>query len=152
MAGKDDKAKKRKRDAAEAVARSKRHRTEKKDQKKSSRRDSSALTNGKTTTVEGRQDDGPRELELNREFDNGEAGWRVSKPIGGRMLDIDAILTDDEQYAAQREETRIRADNLQALDCGLPHFNPGLFGCRFPPRSPHPDNYAELLQIGRAHV
>ena len=23
--------------------------------------------------------------------------WKVSEPIGGRMLDIDAILTDDEQ-------------------------------------------------------
>ena len=30
----------------------------------------------------------------------GEAGWRVSKPIGGRMLDIDAILTEDEQCDA----------------------------------------------------
>lgn len=104
MAGKDDKAKKRKRDAAEAVARSKRHRTEKtekKAQNKSARRDSSALTNGKATKpVDGAHDDGPRELEVAREFDNGEAGWRVSKPIGGRMLDIDPILTEDEQYVA----------------------------------------------------
>ncbi|KAK0384074.1 hypothetical protein NLU13_8163 [Sarocladium strictum] len=116
MAGKEDKAKKRKRDVAEAVARSKRHRTEKKEQKKGSRRDSTALTNGNNPEVEGRQDDGPRELELNREFDNGEAGWRISKPIGGRMLDIDPILTDDEQHLIIAYHTSVQvysaADSL----------------------------------------
>lgn len=28
---------------------------------------------------------------------DGEAGWRISKPMGGRMLDIDPILTQDDQ-------------------------------------------------------
>jgi NET1-associated nuclear protein 1 (U3 small nucleolar RNA-associated protein 17) len=28
---------------------------------------------------------------------DGEAGWRLSKPMGGRMLDIDPILTQDDQ-------------------------------------------------------
>lgn len=118
MAGKDDKAKKRKRDAAEALAKSKRHRTDKNAQKKSSRRASSALTNGKaaTTTSNAVDIDGPRELEIARDYDNGEAGWRVSKPIGGRMLDIDAILTEDEQYLIIAYHTSVQvysaADSL----------------------------------------
>jgi NET1-associated nuclear protein 1 (U3 small nucleolar RNA-associated protein 17) len=40
---------------------------------------------------------GAREIEVVRQFDNTEAGWRVSKPMGGRMLDIDPVLTEDEQ-------------------------------------------------------
>jgi NET1-associated nuclear protein 1 (U3 small nucleolar RNA-associated protein 17) len=27
--------------------------------------------------------------------------WRISKPMGGRMLDVDPILTEDEKYEAQ---------------------------------------------------
>lgn len=40
---------------------------------------------------------GSREIEIVRQFDDTEAGWRVSKPMGGRMLDIDPVLTADEQ-------------------------------------------------------
>lgn len=39
--------------------------------------------------------DGGNDL-ASRSFE-GETGWRISKPMGGRMLDIDPILTQDDQ-------------------------------------------------------
>ena len=36
-------------------------------------------------------------LDLSKQSDVEDAGWRVSKPMGGKMLDIDPILTADEQ-------------------------------------------------------
>lgn len=101
MASKDEKAKKRKRDAIEASAKTKRQRGEKDGKKagKGARRGDAALTNGKAgdgaKTLE--VSDGPRQLEITREFGDGEDGWRMSKPMGGRMLDIDPILTADEK-------------------------------------------------------
>ncbi|KAK5992780.1 U3 small nucleolar RNA-associated 17-like protein [Cladobotryum mycophilum] len=37
-----------------------------------------------------------------------DAGWRISKPMGGRMLDIDPILTADEQYLILAYNTSIQ--------------------------------------------
>ncbi|RFU74601.1 u3 small nucleolar rna-associated 17 [Trichoderma arundinaceum] len=39
---------------------------------------------------------------------DGEAGWRISKPMGGRMLDIDPILTQDDQYLILTYNTSIQ--------------------------------------------
>lgn len=101
---KDDKTKKRKREVNEADSRSKRQRAERKQNKANGRKVEDALStpakgtekelNGLTGALETT---GDRELEVVRQFDDGEAGWRVSKPMGGRMLDIDPILTDDDQ-------------------------------------------------------
>lgn len=33
--------------------------------------------------------------DLAERLDRSDAAWRISKPMGGRMLDIDPILTDD---------------------------------------------------------
>ncbi|KAL6876606.1 hypothetical protein J3F83DRAFT_726411 [Trichoderma novae-zelandiae] len=38
----------------------------------------------------------------------GEAGWRISKPMGGRMLDIDPILTQDDQYLILTYNTSVQ--------------------------------------------
>lgn len=88
----------------EADSRSKRQRAERKQNKANGRKSEDATS----TPVKGNKSElnglngaleasGDRELEVVRQFDDGEAGWRVSKPMGGRMLDIDPILTDDEQ-------------------------------------------------------
>ncbi|TFB07047.1 U3 small nucleolar RNA-associated protein 17 [Trichoderma ghanense] len=39
---------------------------------------------------------------------DGEAGWRISKPMGGRMLDIDPILTQDDQYLILTYNTSVQ--------------------------------------------
>ncbi|KAI5467300.1 WD40-repeat-containing domain protein [Mariannaea sp. PMI_226] len=108
----DDRSKKRKRDLAEAVLESKRQRGDLKAHKVNGRKsDAEALkdalsgANGTSTTLEV---SGDRELEIIRQFDNAEAGWRVSKPMGGRMLDIDPILTDDHQYLIIAYNTSIQ--------------------------------------------
>lgn len=36
-------------------------------------------------------------MDLAERLDSLDAAWRISKPMGGRMLDIDPILTDDGQ-------------------------------------------------------
>ena len=104
---KDDRAKKRKRDLNENDSRSKRQRAERKESKANGRKSEASLSssakgiqpetnglNGALSTVEAT---GDRQLQVVRQFNDGEAGWRVSKPMGGRMLDIDPILTADDQ-------------------------------------------------------
>lgn len=81
----EDKTKKRKREAQEADAKAKRHRKEEK-------------ANGlKTPTKPNKTENGDIVVKVVESTENGESGWKVSKPMGGRMLDIDPILTDDEQ-------------------------------------------------------
>lgn len=101
---KHDPTKKRKRDLNENDSRSKRLRAERKLNKANGRKsDASGLpsANGVVAELDGLagalEAPGPRELEIVRQFEDAEAGWRVSKPMGGRMLDIDPILTEDEQ-------------------------------------------------------
>lgn len=79
---KDDPTKKRKRDLNETDARSKRSRQPQTDSTNSGDVESEKLQNGEEI--------------VNLPHD-GEAGWRLSKPMGGRMLDIDPILTPDDQ-------------------------------------------------------
>lgn len=97
---KDDKTKKRKRDTIETETKSKRHRQQ--------NRGSKANVDGthkSQASQKGKHDHDIstgdltsfRPQEVIRQSDDGEAGWRVSKPMGGRMLDIDPILTPDEQ-------------------------------------------------------
>lgn len=99
---KDDKTKKRKRDIHESGSQTKRPRSEQKGQGKNGHdrpaKDSrnGELSVAKSSSATGVQDE--RETEIARHFDAGEAGWKLSKPMGGRMLDIDPILTSDEQY------------------------------------------------------
>lgn len=97
---KDDRAKKRKRELAEADPGSKRQRADRK-QNKVNGRGSEAGANLESNGVKGAlaiaETTQDRELEIVRQFEDGEAGWRVSKPMGGRMLDIDPVLTEDDQ-------------------------------------------------------
>ncbi|KAF4955720.1 hypothetical protein FSARC_11781 [Fusarium sarcochroum] len=107
---KNDPTKKRKRDVNENDSRTKRHRAERKANK----------ANGVVSEVNelsgALAKAGSREIEIVRQFDDSEAGWRVSKPMGGRMLDIDPILTEDEQYLILAYNTSIQvysaADSL----------------------------------------
>lgn len=79
---KDDPTKKRKRDVNENDARTKRSKQPQADSTANGDAESEKLQNGEDI--------------VSRSYD-GEAGWRLSKPMGGRMLDIDPILTQDDQ-------------------------------------------------------
>ncbi|KAF4125154.1 NET1-associated nuclear protein 1 (U3 small nucleolar RNA-associated protein 17) [Geosmithia morbida] len=96
----DDKIKKRKRDLNDADAKSKRHR------KINGAVEKIQDANDASATLE---EVGLRHLDLVKPTrTDSEAGWRVSKPMGGRMLDIDPILTDDEQYLIIAYNTSIQ--------------------------------------------
>lgn len=81
---KDDKSKKRKRDVSDAAEALKRQRA----QGASRSQGELGLTNGKSDDIHNA---------LTHSFEN-EAGWRISRPMGGRMLDVDPILTDNDEY------------------------------------------------------
>ena len=83
----EDKLKKRKRESADGTGRTKRQRPEGKGKK------ANGIVSGEGEAVQAGD-----KLDVLQTFDNGES-WKLSKPIGGRMLDIDPILTEDEQYA-----------------------------------------------------
>ncbi|KAH6900255.1 hypothetical protein B0T10DRAFT_470043 [Thelonectria olida] len=112
---KDDHTKKRKRELAEADSRSKRLRAERRHNKANGRKsDAEPVSSANGGQSEANvlstalETTGDRELEIIRQFDNAEAGWRVSKPMGGRMLDIDPILTEDDQYLILAYNTSIQ--------------------------------------------
>lgn len=88
---------KRKRDAAEEESETKRARSDKK--REAASRDGNALSAlSKSSPNECVDTQSGRTLvEPLKRPDLGETGWKVSKPMGGRMLDIDPILTHDEQ-------------------------------------------------------
>ncbi|KAJ3492480.1 hypothetical protein NLG97_g5363 [Lecanicillium saksenae] len=46
--------------------------------------------------------------DLAERLDRSDAAWRISKPMGGRMLDIDPILTDDGEYMILTYNTSIQ--------------------------------------------
>jgi NET1-associated nuclear protein 1 (U3 small nucleolar RNA-associated protein 17) len=98
---KNDPTKKRKRDVTENDSRTKRLRAERKANKVNGIKLENESGNGVVAEVNGISgalaEAGTREIEIVRQFDDTEAGWRVSKPMGGRMLDIDPVLTEDEQ-------------------------------------------------------
>ncbi|KAF4339100.1 small nucleolar ribonucleo [Fusarium beomiforme] len=117
---KNDPTKKRKRDVTENDSRTKRLRAERKANKANGTKLENASGNGVVAEVNGilgtLSEDRTREIEIVRQFDDPEAGWRVSKPMGGRMLDIDPVLTEDEQHLIIAYNTSIQvysaADSL----------------------------------------
>jgi NET1-associated nuclear protein 1 (U3 small nucleolar RNA-associated protein 17) len=52
-----------------------------------------AKANGTTAAVISKD----QQLQLTPGSGSDEAGWKVSKPMGGRIMDIDPIFTADEQ-------------------------------------------------------
>jgi NET1-associated nuclear protein 1 (U3 small nucleolar RNA-associated protein 17) len=84
---KDGALKKRKRDNENDPS-SKRARSTQKDKQ----------SNGDSKSASVLQPDAQAVTEVSQ-FNNEEAGWRVSKPTGGRMLDIDPIISNDERLA-----------------------------------------------------
>ncbi|KAF5017114.1 hypothetical protein F66182_11003 [Fusarium sp. NRRL 66182] len=112
---KKDPTKKRKRDVNENDSRTKRHRAERKANKVNGRSqdaEESSSANGVIVEANGISgalaEAGSREIEIVRQFDDTETGWRVSRPMGGRMLDIDPVLTEDEQYLIVAYNTSIQ--------------------------------------------
>lgn len=97
---KDDRTKKRKRDNNDTDGKPKRHRQQSRENRVNGR-NAPAPRNLKPTEAESAAKSEPlttfRPQEVIRQSDDGEAGWKVSKPMGGRMLDIDPIFTADEK-------------------------------------------------------
>ncbi|KAF4510230.1 hypothetical protein G6O67_002135 [Ophiocordyceps sinensis] len=96
---KDGKAKKRKREASDGETKSKRHRQQ----------HQQALEPSKPLQADSIQDVATQGS--THQTADGEAGWRISKPMGGRMLDIDPILTADEQLLILTYNTSIQVYN-----------------------------------------
>ncbi|EMT61544.1 hypothetical protein NOF04DRAFT_2298 [Fusarium oxysporum II5] len=117
---KNDPTKKRKRDVTENDSRTKRLRAERKANKINGTKLENDSGNGVVAEVNGISgalaEAGTLEIEIVRQFDDTEAGWRVSKPMGGRMLDIDPVLTENEQFLIIAYNTSIQvysaADSL----------------------------------------
>lgn len=97
---KDNKTKKRKREANDADVKPKRHRQQGRHEQASGHADDAPMAN---KLIEA---DSLLDVAVNVCQDvvggpgSRDAGWRISKPMGGRMLDIDPILTSDDRYAA----------------------------------------------------
>ena len=95
---KDDETKKRKRDTNESETKSKTKRHRQQAQQDKAHGQDKASGSGKLIEADSLRDaTNFRPQEVLRQSDDGEAGWRISKPMGGRMLDVDPILTADEQ-------------------------------------------------------
>ncbi|KAF4591950.1 U3 small nucleolar RNA-associated protein 17 [Ophiocordyceps camponoti-floridani] len=97
---KEEKAKKRKREASEGDTKPKRHRRR---QRSSGHATESQKSPNGAVTVTTREDSGT--------VSGGESVWKVSKPMGGRMLDIDPILSADEQHLILIYTTSIQVYN-----------------------------------------
>jgi NET1-associated nuclear protein 1 (U3 small nucleolar RNA-associated protein 17) len=97
----EDGTKKRKRDIIEADQDTKRHRKEQKARKAEQAREKPA---GSEKTESSLQKASKTELAplaqskttVLKPTENAASSWKISKPMGGRMLDIDPILTEDE--------------------------------------------------------
>ncbi|KAK2592370.1 NET1-associated nuclear protein 1 [Conoideocrella luteorostrata] len=116
---KDDRAKKRKRETNDRETIPKRHRRQSREGKVNG---ADAPTPQKIKHQASENGTQSKHLtyfcpqEVVRQSDDGEAGWRISKPMGGRMMDIDPILTEDEQHLIITYNTSIQiyttADSL----------------------------------------
>lgn len=98
-----DKASKRKREVDEAGTKSKRHRKETTANGVDPRKERAEYSNepqdeapGTSEAVNGGTMTSRPRIDLAAQAES-ETGWRISKPMGGRMLDIDPILTDNGQ-------------------------------------------------------
>ncbi|PNY29224.1 U3 small nucleolar RNA-associated protein 17 [Tolypocladium capitatum] len=114
---KDDETKKRKRDTNESETKSKTKRHRQQGQGDKVNGHDKALESGRLIEADSLRDaTNYRPREVIRQSDDGEAGWRISKPMGGRMLDIDPILTTDEQHLILTYNTSLQiysaADSL----------------------------------------
>ncbi|RDA92612.1 hypothetical protein CP533_0958 [Ophiocordyceps camponoti-saundersi (nom. inval.)] len=89
----DNKAKKRKREASEGDAKSKRHRRGRRQT-----RDIVIESHDEKATATAANSLVKTPPESAHQSDSSGSGWRISKPMGGRILDIDPILTPDDQY------------------------------------------------------
>ncbi|KAL7962051.1 WD40-repeat-containing domain protein [Trichoderma compactum] len=106
----DKSTKKRKRDLNEADARSKRSRPQQGDEDEQAESPADGDSESEDNLQNGallRSRRNGDEILIGRSFD-GETGWRISKPMGGRMLDIDPILTQDDQYLILTYNTSIQ--------------------------------------------
>lgn len=95
----DEKPKKRKREAQDADSISKRHRKDAKGSDAMAGHGDGKRTSGASgdiTKSNGTKHSDQRRLDVLGAAES-ETGWRISKPMGGRMLDVDPILTEDEQ-------------------------------------------------------
>lgn len=101
----EDKTKKRKRDTIEADQDTKRHRKDHKARKehkvdqerekpKDAKKTKSSLQKASKPVV---TELAHSQTTILKPSGNEASGWKVSKPMGGRMLDIDPILTEDEE-------------------------------------------------------
>ncbi|PFH60337.1 hypothetical protein XA68_11114 [Ophiocordyceps unilateralis] len=103
---KDDKAKKRKREASECETKPKRHRHQRQQNQ------GNATELQKNLDCAAASQAAANDAETLAHHSSGyEAGWGISKPMGGRMLDIDPILTVDEQYLILIYTTSIQVYN-----------------------------------------
>lgn len=100
LRSRDEKNKKRKRESIDSEAKTKRHRQQDLENKASGEK---AIAGEKLQQAKAESNGVSKEVtnfrpqEIIRQSDDGEAGWNISKPMGGRMLDIDPILTGDER-------------------------------------------------------
>ncbi|KAL7943206.1 WD40-repeat-containing domain protein [Trichoderma barbatum] len=109
----DESTKKRKRDLNEADSRSKRSRPQGDEQGDEDEQaespadgDFESENNFQNGALSKSKGNGGEDV-VSRSFD-GETGWRLSKPMGGRMLDIDPILTQDDQYLILTYNTSVQ--------------------------------------------
>lgn len=100
LRSREDKPKKRKREANDADTKPKRHRQQ-------GRQEQGDGLTGESTSDKLIEADSLRDIathpceDVALGGDSGDAGWRILKPMGGRMLDVDPILTEDDRYAAK---------------------------------------------------
>jgi NET1-associated nuclear protein 1 (U3 small nucleolar RNA-associated protein 17) len=119
-----DKTKKRKRDTNEVNGQSKRPRPQE--------------TNGEFVTGEQELAEAAGQ-KLVAKMDTADAGWRISKPMGGRMLDIDPILTKDEQYVLMVVvgNKALLANFVQIFDLDVQYVASSIFGRGLAPCPAH---------------
>ncbi|RCI13327.1 hypothetical protein L249_0325 [Ophiocordyceps polyrhachis-furcata BCC 54312] len=99
---KDNKAQKRKREAGESETKSKRHRH--------GRRHNQDNANKKPDRCTATASDSLVKKSQDLSHHSG-SGWRISKPMGGRILDIDPILTADERFLILLYNTSVQVYN-----------------------------------------
>ncbi|KAG5949948.1 hypothetical protein E4U53_005617 [Claviceps sorghi] len=116
---KDGITKKRKRDTNDSDGKPKRHRQQQDARKNVNGSDglaSQELQHAEAEAADAQPLKTFRPQQVIRSSDDGDAGWRVSKPMGGRMLDIDPILTADEKHLILTYNTSLQvystADSL----------------------------------------
>lgn len=141
----DDKPKKRKREPNDADQKPKRPRKDQQDGKvlengKEAKKNASNVQNGQKSESKALAHHTTSSLEHAEDTDGN--GWKVSKPMGGRMLDIDPILTEDEQYVVicySFWASIVLTLWAQKSDCYIQHLHPGILRHRLAAATAHSD-------------